>query len=167
MQNKLQELTDKLYNEGLSKGKKEAEDLKAAAVKESDRIIADARKEAGRIIADARKEAEELRTRVGNDIRMASSQAISAVKQQIESIIISKAISSDIKKNLETIVHWYHTWRDESVRLYKEIGDNIDDHNTFDRPDLVTPSKFEGAKWNKGTLKVKLPAKSIVVLELK
>ena len=30
MQNKLQELTDKLYNEGLSKGKKEAEDLKAA-----------------------------------------------------------------------------------------------------------------------------------------
>ena len=102
MQNKLQELTDKLYNEGLSKGKKEAEDLKAAAVKESDRIIADARKEAGRIIADARKEAEELRTRrVGNDIRMASSQAISAVKQQIESIIISKAISSDIKKNLE------------------------------------------------------------------
>ena len=55
MQNKLQELTDKLYNEGLSKGKKEAEDLKAAAVKESDRIIADARKEAEKIVADARK----------------------------------------------------------------------------------------------------------------
>ena len=101
MQNKLQELTDKLYNEGLSKGKKEAEDLKAAAVKESDRIIADARKEAGRIIADARKEAEELRTRVENDIRMASSQTISAVRQQVESIIISKAISSGIKDSLE------------------------------------------------------------------
>ena len=92
MQNKLQELTDKLYNEGLSKGKKEAEDLKAAAVKESDRIIADARKEAGRIIADARKE---------NDIRMASSQTISAVRQQVESIIISKAISTGIKDSLE------------------------------------------------------------------
>ena len=101
MQNKLQELTDKLYNEGLSKGKKEAEDLKAAAVKESDRIIADARKEAGRIIADARKEAEELRTRVENDIRMASSQTISAVRQQVESIIISKAISTGIKDSLE------------------------------------------------------------------
>lgn len=101
MQNKLQELTDKLYNEGLSKGKKEAEDLKAAAVKESDRIIADARKEAGRIIADARKEAEELRTRVENDIRMASSQAISSVRQRIENIIISKAVSADVKKSLE------------------------------------------------------------------
>ncbi len=31
MDNKLQELTDKLYNEGLSKGKQEAEALKAAA----------------------------------------------------------------------------------------------------------------------------------------
>ena len=101
MQNKLQELTDKLYNEGLSKGKKEAEDLKAAAVKESDRIIADARKEAEKIVADARKEAEELRTRVENDIRMASSQAISSVRQRIENIIISKAVSADVKKSLE------------------------------------------------------------------
>jgi V/A-type H+-transporting ATPase subunit E len=101
MQNKLQELTDKLYNEGLSKGKKEAEDLKAAAVKESDRIIADARKEAEKIVADARKEAEELRTRVENDIRMASSQTISSVRQRIENIIISKAVSADVKKSLE------------------------------------------------------------------
>ena len=101
MQNKLQELTDKLYNEGLSKGKKEAEDLKAAAVKESDRIIADARKEAEKIVTDARKEAEELRTRVENDIRMASSQTISSVRQRIENIIIAKAVSADTKKSLE------------------------------------------------------------------
>ena len=32
MQNKLQELTDKLYNEGLSKGKQEAEERGAAVV---------------------------------------------------------------------------------------------------------------------------------------
>ena len=85
----------------MSKGKKEAEDLKAAAVKESDRIIADARKEAEKIIADARKEAEELRTRVENDIRMASAQTISSVRQRIESIIIAKAVSADTKKSLE------------------------------------------------------------------
>ena len=45
MENKLQELTDKLYNEGLSKGRQEAEALKAAAAKESEQIISDARKE--------------------------------------------------------------------------------------------------------------------------
>ncbi len=101
MQNKLQELTDKLYNEGLSKGKKEAETLKATATKESERIIAEARKEAEKIVEKARKEAEELKTRVENDIRMASSQTISAVRQRIENIIITKSVSADVKNSLE------------------------------------------------------------------
>lgn len=37
MDNKLQELTDKLYNEGLSKGKQEAEALKAPQQKNQNR----------------------------------------------------------------------------------------------------------------------------------
>ena len=101
MDNKLQELTDKLYNEGLSKGKQEAEALKAAAAKESEQIISEARKEADRILEAARKEAEELRIRVEGDIRMASSQTISAIRQQIENIIITKAVSAGVEQNLE------------------------------------------------------------------
>ena len=49
MQNKLQELTDKLYNEGLSKGKQEAELLRANAKKEAEKIIADAKNEAAQM----------------------------------------------------------------------------------------------------------------------
>lgn len=44
---------------------------------------------------------------------------------------------------------------------------NIDDYNTFEKPDLVKPQPFKGAKVSKGTLKVKLPAMSIVTLEVK
>ena len=51
MQNKLQEMTDKLYNEGLSKGKQEGEE-----------ILARSRKEAEEIIAQAKKQAEEMRS---------------------------------------------------------------------------------------------------------
>ena len=39
MQNKLQELTDKLYQEGLSKGKQEGENLVAQAKAEAEKII--------------------------------------------------------------------------------------------------------------------------------
>ena len=94
MDNKLQELTDKLYNEGLSKGKQEAEALKAAAAKESEQIISEARKEADRILEAARKEAEELRTRVEGDIRMASSQTISAIRQKTLLVTIAKAFNA-------------------------------------------------------------------------
>jgi alpha-N-arabinofuranosidase len=44
---------------------------------------------------------------------------------------------------------------------------NITDHNTFDKPESVKPQPFNGAKNEKGKLNVKLPAKAIVVLEIK
>ena len=46
MQNKLQELTDKLYNEGLSKGKQEGEEILAKAKVQAEEIIAKAKAEA-------------------------------------------------------------------------------------------------------------------------
>ena len=44
---------------------------------------------------------------------------------------------------------------------------NIDDYNTFENPGVVSPKEFNGTKISKNVLKVKLPAKSIVTLELK
>lgn len=69
MQNKLQELTDKLYNEGLSKGKQEAEELKAKALQEADQIVSQAKNEATAIVAKAEKEAAEIITRADNDVK--------------------------------------------------------------------------------------------------
>ena len=58
MQNKLQELTEKIYREGLEKGQAEANQLVTKAKDEAARIVANAKAEAERIIAAARKEAE-------------------------------------------------------------------------------------------------------------
>ena len=44
---------------------------------------------------------------------------------------------------------------------------NVNDFNSFEQPDRVRPVPFEGAKLDKDVLRVKLPAKSIVTLELK
>lgn len=96
MQNKLQEITDKLYNEGLSKGRQEAEELLKKAREESEKLVADAKKEAARILSDAEKEAVELKTKAENDIRMASAQSFASIKQQIENSIITKAISEPV-----------------------------------------------------------------------
>ena len=48
MENKLQQLTQKLYDEGLEKGRAEA-----------DRLVAEAKKEAAKIVAEARAQAED------------------------------------------------------------------------------------------------------------
>ena len=49
MENKLQQLTQKLYDEGLEKGRAEAE-----------RLVSEAKSEAAKIIADAKAEAEAI-----------------------------------------------------------------------------------------------------------
>lgn len=100
MPNKLQELTDKLYQEGLSKGKQEAQDMKALAKKEADKIVSEAKEEAKKIVAQAQKEAQELKSKVENDVKMASTQTISSLRQSVENIIITKAISTPVKESL-------------------------------------------------------------------
>lgn len=97
MQNKLQELTDKLYNEGLSKGKQEGEELVAKAKKEADFIISKAKEQAAQIIDQAEKNAAELGSKTESDVKMASVQAISAVKQQVENAITASAVNAPVK----------------------------------------------------------------------
>jgi alpha-N-arabinofuranosidase len=43
----------------------------------------------------------------------------------------------------------------------------IDSHNTFTEPNIVQPAAFTGATLKADTLEISLPAKSVVVLELK
>ena len=50
MDNKLQELTDRLYKEGLSKGKEEGEAILAEASRKAEEIIAAAKKEADAVL---------------------------------------------------------------------------------------------------------------------
>ena len=89
MQDKLQELTEKLYNEGLSKGKQEGEEILANARKQAEEIIAKANSDAAAIKAAALKEADELKTKITGDVKMASLQIVTATIHTIENIVVS------------------------------------------------------------------------------
>ena len=102
MQNKLQELTDKLYNEGLSKGKKEGEEILAKAKVQADEIIAKAKAEAEAIVAAAQKDAADLKTKVEGDLKMAASQSIAATKKDIESLVVAKMTEGEVKNALSS-----------------------------------------------------------------
>jgi len=96
MENKLQELTDRLYEEGLSKGRREAEELLAKARAEAQEIVDKAKTEANGIVADAEKRAVKIRTMVQGDIKMASTQTITALKQQVENMVIAESVAKPV-----------------------------------------------------------------------
>lgn len=96
MENKLQELTRKLYDEGLSKGKQEAEGLVSEAKKQAEKIVADARKEAEKILKNAETSAEDLRKNTLTELNLAGRQTIEALKGQIEGMILFKSVTPAI-----------------------------------------------------------------------
>jgi V/A-type H+-transporting ATPase subunit E len=100
MHNKLQELTDKLYNEGLSKGKQEGEEILAKAKVQAEEIIAKAKAEAEAIVTAAKKETEDLKTKVQGDLKMAAGQSIAATKKDIETLIVTKMTAEETAKAL-------------------------------------------------------------------
>ena len=134
MQNKLQELTDKLYNEGLSKGKQEGEELLAKAKVQAEDIITKAQADAERIIAAAQKQAEEIKTKTASDVKMAASQSIAATKKDIETLIVGKMTGEAVKKALS------------SADFIKELIQAVAEKFTTDGPvdlNLVLPESLK------------------------
>ena len=95
MQNKLQELTTQLSNEGLAKGREEGERFLAEAREKAVKTIEDAKSEAESIIARAEKEAADLKSKAEADVRMASSQALQATRKDIENLVVARLSSRD------------------------------------------------------------------------
>ncbi|MBQ8061458.1 MAG: hypothetical protein IJ205_05920 [Bacteroidales bacterium] len=100
MENKLQELTDKLYREGLSKGKEEGDALIAKAEKKAAEIIEQAQAKAKEIIRKAEKDAADYRSKIEGDVKMASVQSIQSTKKDIENLMLKGMVSGDVKSSL-------------------------------------------------------------------
>ena len=87
---KIQELTDKLYREGVEKGEAEAARLVEAAREEAAKILAGAQEEADKILADADKKSKELETNTKAELKLAAGQALEALKSEVADMISSR-----------------------------------------------------------------------------
>ena len=77
-----------------------SDNLLAKAREEASRIIAEAKEKAEEILADAGKQAEDLKTRTEGDVKMASTQALSALRQQISNMVEARAVGSKVNDAL-------------------------------------------------------------------
>jgi V/A-type H+-transporting ATPase subunit E len=100
MQNKLQELTDRLYQEGLSKGKEEGARLVEAAQSEAQAIIEKAKAQAAEIVEQAKADAADYKTKIEGDLKMASSQSLQFTKKEIENLVVTKIADEQVSKAL-------------------------------------------------------------------
>jgi len=127
MENKLQELTQKLYNEGVEKANVEAEKILADAKAEAEKLKQNAEKDAQKIITDAEQKSVEIKKNVDAELNLAAKQTVRAVKQQITDMIVSNVIDEPVKKSfdevkfvkeiIETVVKNWDSKKGEAIDL--------------------------------------------------
>ena len=100
MENKIQELTEKIYAEGVEKGKAEADRLVCEAKDNAAEIVTKAQAEAEAIIAAAKKKAEELETNTRSEIKLYGTQAVGALKSEIATVVTDTIVKSAVKEAL-------------------------------------------------------------------
>lgn len=98
METKLQELTDKVYKEGVEKAQREADQILASARKEAEAIVAEAQKQAAKIAEEAKRNAEDVKRNTASEIKLASTQAIGALKVAIEQAITTRIVDAPVKE---------------------------------------------------------------------
>ncbi|MBQ8889326.1 MAG: hypothetical protein IJY59_07550 [Bacteroidaceae bacterium] len=97
MENKIQELTDKIYREGVEKGNEEAQRLVSNAREEAAKLLEEARKEAEAIVATARKSAAEIAENTQSELKLFAGQAVNALKTEVASLLTNQVVSNAVK----------------------------------------------------------------------
>ena len=97
---KIQELTSKLYEEGVQKGNAEAEKIIADAQKKEKQILDDANSKAQQIIDAANEKSTEISNHAESELKLYASQALEGLKSEVTNIITEKLAASSVKAAL-------------------------------------------------------------------
>lgn len=117
MTSKIFELTEKIYNEGIEKVRKEADGILSAAKEKAKRIEDEAQLKSNKIIAEAKKESDALFESFQSELQSIANETLAVVKQKITGCIVaeySQQVANDLldDKNfvksllLETVKKW-------------------------------------------------------------
>ena len=95
---KIQELTEKIYREGVEKGQAEADRIIQEAKEQASQIIAEAKKKAAEIEADGKKAVSELENNTKNELKLYTAQSLSALKSEITNVLTASTVSQAVDK---------------------------------------------------------------------
>ena len=100
MENKVQEITEKIYKEGVEKGQAEAQKIVEAAEAEKATLLKKAQQEAEKIIADAKRSAEELNRNTQSELQLYTKRAVEALKSEITNLITGSIVNTTVSENV-------------------------------------------------------------------
>lgn len=129
---KLQELTEKLYAEGLSKGREDADKMVAEATERANAIVAEAEQRAAAIVKAAEQKAAELKQNNQTEIALSTREAVAALKENIANLVVAKATGEavhaatmDCEFVKQMLLSVAKSWNGERVELKATLSEDM------------------------------------------
>ncbi len=142
---KIQELTSKLYSEGVEKGKEEAGKILAEANTQKKLILEEAEAKAKQILEAAKKEAAELKNNTESELKLYTAQSAEALKTEITNLITNNLSSSNVKAATtdaafmqKVIIELVKNWaKDEKLTIGAENANELQKYIASNAKDLL------------------------------
>ena len=93
---KIQELNEKLYREGVERGKEEAQRIVEEGKQQAAQIVADARRQAEALIQQAQKQATALDANTKSELKLYTNQALNALKSEVANVITDTVVKQAV-----------------------------------------------------------------------
>lgn len=130
---KIQELTEKILREGVEKGQAEADRIVKQAQQQAETILQEARQQAQDIVAQAQKQAGDTAANTRNELKMYTTQALSALKTEVTNVLTDNVVKEAVKEMTATpdflgqfAVALAQKWSaDEPVVISSSEADNL------------------------------------------
>jgi len=149
MSDQLQELLQRIHNDGVKKAQDEAQEILEAAETQANDLIAKAQAEAEQIIANARRTADDLHKNTDSDIKLGAQHTMSVIKHKITEVLLNTAIEQPVKESfqaqsflrdliLEVVKAWHSS--SDSIRLIlpEQLQNKLDDLLRQSIPDALS-----------------------------
>ena len=98
MTDRIEELTQKIYNEGVVKAKADADQIIAEAKSKAEEIVDSAKKVQAEILEKAKKEADEIKKKTDAEMQLAARQFTSNLKQKISGVVTTSQVGNNVKE---------------------------------------------------------------------
>jgi len=145
MNTKLQELTDKIYLEGVEKGNEEAKAIVEQAKAQADEMKAKAQAEAEKILSDAKAKAAELAKNTQSELKLFAQQSVNALKTEITDLICGSIVTASVKAATldksfmqKTILSLVQEWgKNQSITIETSDAKTLTDYFVANAKELL------------------------------
>ncbi len=124
MNDQLQELLGKVYEEGVAKANAEAQKVLEHANSEAVRILSAAKAQAEALVQEAEKQAANLKTNTEGDLKIAANHSLSVLKQEITDLVLTRSVDAGSKASFadaafvqELIKAALSAWKESSGQI--------------------------------------------------